>query len=68
MGFAFLLYANARLQGAILGMQTALGALKERGSHRRGERTVASFKERQRLVGKTEFDALERRYAPEAQS
>lgn len=68
MGFAFLLYANAALQGAILGMQAALGALKERGSIDEASGLVASFKERQRLVGKTEFDALERRYTPEAQS
>jgi 2-methylisocitrate lyase-like PEP mutase family enzyme len=31
MGFALVLYANAALQGAILGMQTALRALKTQG-------------------------------------
>jgi 2-methylisocitrate lyase-like PEP mutase family enzyme len=32
MGFALVLYANAALQGALLGMQTALKALKQNGS------------------------------------
>src|SRR5271169_2751702 len=31
IGFTFVLYANAALQGAILGMQTALKALKRNG-------------------------------------
>jgi 2-methylisocitrate lyase-like PEP mutase family enzyme len=61
MGFALVLYANAALQGAILGMQTALGALKTQGVL--DERAVASFAERQRLVDKAAFDAMETRYA-----
>lgn len=62
MGFALVLYANAALQGAIYGMQAALGQLKTDG--KMGEEgPVASFSERQRLVGKPEFDALEKRYA-----
>ena len=62
MGFAFVLYANAALQGAVFGMQTALRQLKETG--RLDESApVASFQERQRLVAKPLFDALERKYA-----
>ncbi len=61
MGFALVLYANAALQGAVYGMQMALGQLKDTG--RLDESApVASFKERQRLVGKPLFDNLERRY------
>jgi 2-methylisocitrate lyase-like PEP mutase family enzyme len=62
MGFALVLYANAALQGAVHGMQTALRQLKDTG--RLDESApVASFKERQRLVGKPSWDALERKYA-----
>jgi 2-methylisocitrate lyase-like PEP mutase family enzyme len=60
-GFAFVLYANAALQGAVQGMQTTLRSLRETGVL--DEAGVTSFAERQRLVGKPEFDALEQRYA-----
>lgn len=61
MGFKLVLYANAALQGALYGMQAALGQLKEAG--RLGEDgPVASFKERQRMVNKPFYDALEKRY------
>ena len=64
LGFALVLYANAALQGAVYGMQTALRQLKERG--RLDESApVASFQERQRLVRKPLFDELEQRYATE---
>lgn len=62
MGYALVLYANAALQGALLGMQVALRELKSKG--RLDENgAVATFAERQRLVGKPEFDALERKYS-----
>jgi 2-methylisocitrate lyase-like PEP mutase family enzyme len=62
MGFTLVLYANVALQGAIYGMQAALGQLQRDGSL--GEDgPVASFKERQRLVQKPFFDDLEQRYA-----
>ena len=61
MGFSLVLYANAALQGAILGMQRALQALKQRGVL--DEAAVASFAERQRLVDTASFDAMELRYA-----
>ncbi|MDQ3558122.1 MAG: isocitrate lyase/phosphoenolpyruvate mutase family protein [Pseudomonadota bacterium] len=61
MGFALVLYANAALQGAVYGMQVALGQLKETG--RLDESApVVSFRERQRLVQKPLFDELEGRY------
>ncbi len=61
IGFALVLYANAALQGAILGMETALKALRDKGVLEEG--AVASFAERQRLVDKASFDAMEVRYA-----
>jgi 2-methylisocitrate lyase-like PEP mutase family enzyme len=61
MGYALVLYANVALQAAIKGMQDALRELQSKGQI--GESgPVASFKERQRLVGKTMFDELDRRY------
>jgi 2-methylisocitrate lyase-like PEP mutase family enzyme len=61
IGFTFVLYANAALQGAILGMESALRALRDKGVLEEG--AVASFAERQRLVDKASFDAMEIRYA-----
>ena len=61
--FGVVLYANAALQGAIAGMQNALRDLKQKGRMDEGGGLVASFKERQRLVQKPEFDALEKKYA-----
>lgn len=61
MGFKLVLYANVALQGAVLGMQNALGQLKAAGSLDESG-PVASFKERQRLVNKPFYDELERRY------
>jgi 2-methylisocitrate lyase-like PEP mutase family enzyme len=62
MKFALVLYANAALQGAIAGMQRALGDLKAQGRLDEVAGVVASFQERQRLVQKPRFDALEKRY------
>jgi 2-methylisocitrate lyase-like PEP mutase family enzyme len=63
MGFGLLLYANAALQGAIQGMQVALRTLSERGGIDEASGLLATFAERQRLVGKPEFDAMDRLYA-----
>jgi 2-methylisocitrate lyase-like PEP mutase family enzyme len=63
MGFAFVLYANAALQGAINGMQLALTALRDRGLLNEAEGILASFAERQRLVDKPTYDSLDARYA-----
>jgi 2-methylisocitrate lyase-like PEP mutase family enzyme len=64
MGFAMVLYANAALQGAIVGMQGALSELKARGVLDESSGKIASFAERQRLVQKPLFDELERKYSP----
>jgi 2-methylisocitrate lyase-like PEP mutase family enzyme len=61
IGFSLILYANAALQGAVHGMQMTLSSLKKKGVLT--EDAVTSFAERQRLVGKPAFDALEARYA-----
>ena len=62
MGFAVALYANAALQSAVKAMQTVLSALLRDGSLDAVHDQVASFTERQRLVQKPAFDALEQKY------
>jgi 2-methylisocitrate lyase-like PEP mutase family enzyme len=64
MGFGLVLYANAALQASVLAMQEVLGALRRDGSLARVEYRLASFAERQRLVSKGEWDALEARFSP----
>jgi 2-methylisocitrate lyase-like PEP mutase family enzyme len=62
LGFAGVIYANAALQAAVLGMQRALSHLME---HRRigdAASLLAPFAERQRLVDIEGFQALEHRY------
>jgi 2-methylisocitrate lyase-like PEP mutase family enzyme len=63
LGYAGVIYANVALQAAVLGMQVALGELHRKGSMGDATKLVADFSERQRLVQKDEFDALERKYA-----
>ena len=60
--FAGVLYANVALQAALRGMQEALAVLRRDGRMGDAATLAASFAERQRLVGKGEFDALERKY------
>lgn len=62
MGFGMVLYANAALQGALWGMQNALGALRRDGALDAVRHQLATFDERQRLVDKAAFDALEQRF------
>jgi 2-methylisocitrate lyase-like PEP mutase family enzyme len=61
--FGIVLYANAALQGAVLGMQKALGHLKAHGRLDEDPALVAPFDERQRLVGKRLHDELAAKYA-----
>lgn len=61
IGFSLVLYANAALQGAVHGMQTTLKTLRDKG--RLDESSVTSFAERQRLVDKPAYDAMEIRYS-----
>ncbi len=62
MGYGIVLYANTALQAAVHGMQAALGSLKANGRADETSFNVATFQERQRLVGKPFFDALEEKY------
>jgi 2-methylisocitrate lyase-like PEP mutase family enzyme len=63
LGYGLVLYANAALQGAVMGMQKALTALRDDKQVLESSGLVATFAERQRLVGKPEWDALEKRYS-----
>ncbi len=65
MGAGAALYANAALQAAIKGAQEVLGALKRDGSLADVAGRLASFEERQRVLRKDRFDAVEARYCPE---
>ena len=62
LGFGIVLYANAALQGAVMGMQKTLGTLRDAKEVREDSGLVTPFAERQRLVGKPAWDALEQRY------
>ena len=62
LGYGVVLYANAALQGAVQGMQQALGVLKAQGRIDEDPTLVVPFAERQRLVNKLFYDALERQY------
>jgi hypothetical protein len=61
-GYGCVLYANAALQGAVRGMQAALGVLRSTGRLDEDAALVTPFAERQRLVDKPLFDELENRY------
>jgi len=62
LGFAGVIYANTALQAALLGMQSALRHLSRHGRIGEASELLATFSERQRLVGFEEFQNLERRY------
>ncbi len=62
LGYGIVLYANAALQGAVVGMQKALTALRDDKQVLESSGLVTPFAERQRLVGKHGWDALEKRY------
>jgi 2-methylisocitrate lyase-like PEP mutase family enzyme len=62
LGFAAVLYANVALQSAVRGMQEALSVLRRDGRMGDAEKLVVDFAERQRLVGKADYDALEKKY------
>ena len=63
MGFSLVLYANAALQASIAAMQNVLGELYRTGRLDGVSDKLASFAERQRLVRKADYDALERKYS-----
>lgn len=63
MGFSLVLYANAALQASVRAHYEVLGALKRDGSLDAVADRLASFEERQRVVDKDSWDALEERYS-----
>jgi 2-methylisocitrate lyase-like PEP mutase family enzyme len=63
LGFGIVLYANAALQGAVMGMQKALTVLRDEKQVLESSGLVTPFAERQRLVGKPEWDALDKLYS-----
>jgi 2-methylisocitrate lyase-like PEP mutase family enzyme len=63
MGFGAVLYANAALQVSIRAIADMLTVLRDTGSLEGVADQIASFEERQRLVNKDKYDALEQRYA-----
>ena len=62
LGFGFVLYANAALQGAVAGMQKVLTLLRDEHKVDEDPAIVAPFLERQRLVNKDFWDGLEQKY------
>lgn len=62
LGFSLVLYANAALQAAVTAASDVLGALKRDGSLDGVARQIASFEERQRIVQKPTWDALEAKF------
>lgn len=62
MRVGLVLYANIALQSAVAGMRQALGRLKADGRCDEDTPGIASFRERQGLVRKPHFDALDARY------
>jgi 2-methylisocitrate lyase-like PEP mutase family enzyme len=62
LGYGIVLYANAALQGAVSGMQKALTVLRDTQRMDEDSGLVVSFAERQRLVGKPQWDAMEKKY------
>ncbi len=62
LGYGIVLYANAALQGAVSGMQKALTVLRDSQRIDENSGLVVSFTERQRLVSKPQWDAMEKKY------
>lgn len=63
LGYGIVLYANAALQGAVAGMTKALTVLRDTKRVDEDPALVTPFAERQRLVGKPQWDALEKQYS-----
>jgi 2-methylisocitrate lyase-like PEP mutase family enzyme len=62
LGFGGVLYANAALQAAIKGAHDVLSVLQSDGALDRVSHLLAGFEQRQQLVDKAKYDALEARY------
>ena len=61
-GYGAVLYANAALQGALLGMQRALASLREARQLSEASGLVTSFKERQQVARMPLMDVLAAKY------
>ena len=62
MGFSLVLYANAALQATIRAVSSVLGHLRDTGSLAGIAEQLADFDERQRVVDKARYDAIEETY------
>lgn len=63
LGFAVALYANTAMRGAVAGMRRALHHLMEHGDTGGIGDAIISWEDRQSLVRKPLFDALDEKYA-----
>ncbi len=63
LGYGIVVYANAPLQAAMLATKQVLAHLRAHGSTSGFEDQLLPFDERQAVVGKASYDAIERRYA-----
>jgi 2-methylisocitrate lyase-like PEP mutase family enzyme len=63
LGFAVGLYANSAMRGAVAGMRAVLQHLAKHGDTLDASELMITWADRQHLVRKPEFDALEERYA-----
>lgn len=63
LGFAIALYANAAMRGAVAGMRRVMQHLLTHGDTMGAADLMITWEDRQELVHKPEFDALDRRYA-----
>ncbi|HIF30701.1 MAG TPA: oxaloacetate decarboxylase [Planctomycetaceae bacterium] len=63
LGIGIVLYANAPLQSAMLAVKNTLDHLKASGSTTGYEANLMPFDERQVVVNKAAYDAIEARYA-----
>lgn len=61
-GFSLVLYANAALQASVLAVNHVLSHLRDSGSLHGAEHLLASFAERQKMVRKDHYDAMQDRY------
>ncbi len=63
MGYGVVIYANAPMQAAMLALKKTLQHLKTHGSTTGFEDQLIGFGERQEIVNKAAFDAIEKKYA-----
>lgn len=63
IGYSLALYANSAMRGAVVGMRAVLQSLAKHGDTSAAHDLMISWADRQDLVRKPEFDALDARYA-----